>query len=125
MPVLAFSFIPTTLAHNMALRLLVNTGLLAIPIGGAVGTLMGLDAHRSATGQPPLFTPDGHSGSGGSSGGSGDSTGGGQGHTGTTDNGVTNTQYCELSYGVQPPTQGEAFTCMGCRTIPRLYQDNG
>ncbi|KAJ6135228.1 hypothetical protein N7512_000388 [Penicillium capsulatum] len=93
----------------MALRLLVNTGLLAIPIGGAVGTLLGLDAHRSATGQPPLFTSDGHPGTGGSTGGH-DSTGGGASHPGTTNNGVTTKTYCDLSFGVSPPTQGESFT---------------
>lgn len=94
----------------MALQLLVNAGLMALPIGGAVGTLLGIDAHRSSTGQPPLFTPDRHSGSGGSTGGH-DSTGSDSGHPGTTNNGVTTKPYCDLSIGVAPPTQGEAFTC--------------
>lgn len=93
----------------MALRLLVNTGLLAIPIGGSVGTLLGIDAHRSATGQPPLFTSDGNSNTGSGSGG--DSTGGGSGGSGsTTNNGVTNTQYCQNSYGISPPSDGQLYT---------------
>jgi hypothetical protein len=92
----------------MALRLLVNTGLLAIPIGGSVGTLLGIDAHRSANGQPPLFTSDGNSNTGS---GSGDSTGGGSGGSGsTTNNGVTNTQYCQNSYGISPPSDGQLYT---------------
>ena len=97
----------------MALRLLVNTGLLAIPIGGSLGTLLGIDAHRSATGQPPLFTGDGsNSGSGSGSGTGGDSTGGGSGGSGsTTNNGVTNTQYCQNSYGISPPSDGQLYTC--------------
>lgn len=92
----------------MALRLLVNTGLLAIPIGGSLGTLLGIDAHRSATGQSPLFTGDGsNSGSR-----SGDSTGGGSGGgPSTTKNGVTNTPYCQKSYGISPPSDGQLFTC--------------
>lgn len=93
----------------MALRLLVNTGLLAIPIGGSVGALLGIDAHRSATGQPPLFTDDGNSNTGSGSGG--DSTGGGSGGSGsTTNNGVTNTQYCQNSYGISPPSDGQLYT---------------
>ncbi|KAJ5510741.1 Glycoside hydrolase family 12 [Penicillium expansum] len=36
--------------------LIVNAVLVAIPVGGSVGALMGLDAHRAATGQKPLFT---------------------------------------------------------------------
>jgi hypothetical protein len=97
------------ICNTMALRLLVNTGLLAIPIGGSVGTLLGIDAHRSATGQPPLFTSDGNSNTGSGSGG--DSTGGGSGGSGsTTNNGVTNTQYCQSSYGISPPSDGQLYT---------------
>ena len=92
---------------TMALRLLVNSGLLAIPIGGTVGALMGIDAHRAATGQAPLFSGDKNSTTG-----PGDSTGGGSGGSGsTTNNGVTTTKYCELSYGISPPTTGQQFTC--------------
>ncbi|KAJ5093507.1 hypothetical protein N7456_009368 [Penicillium angulare] len=99
----------------MALTLLVNTLLLAIPLGGSVGTLAGIDAHRAATGQKGLFTGDdssngGTGSSGGSSGGS-DSTGGGSGSNNTiSDNHTKNSQYCQSSYGITPPTQGEQFT---------------
>ncbi|KAJ5724463.1 hypothetical protein N7493_006191 [Penicillium malachiteum] len=96
----------------MALSLLVNAVLLAIPLGGSVGTLVGIDAHLAATGQKPLFHSDGgDSSSGGGSGSSGDSTGGGNGGNGSTaSNGVSNTQYCESSWGISPPSSGELFT---------------
>ncbi|KAJ6127238.1 hypothetical protein N7523_002850 [Penicillium sp. IBT 18751x] len=90
----------------MALRLLVNTGLLVIPIGGSLGALFGIDAHRSATGQAPLFT-----GSDGSDGSTGGSTGGGSGAVGTiTNNGITNSMYCQDSYGISPPSDGQLYT---------------
>jgi hypothetical protein len=90
----------------MALKLLVNASLLVIPIGGSLGALFGIDAHRSATGQAPLFAGDGSDG--GSSGGS---TGGGSGAIGhTTNNGVTNSMYCQDSYGISPPSDGQLYT---------------
>lgn len=90
----------------MALKLLINAGLIAIPIGGSLGSLFGIDAHRAATGQTPLYK-----GGNGSSGSGGDSTGGGSGGSGsTTNNGVTNTMYCQKSYGITPPSDGEQFT---------------
>ncbi|KAJ5759202.1 hypothetical protein N7520_006358 [Penicillium odoratum] len=93
----------------MALTLLVNAILLAIPLGGSVGTLVGIDRHLAATGQKPLFSSDGSSdGTGDSSGGS---TGGGSGGSGSiTNNGVTNEQYCESSWGISPPSDGEQYT---------------
>ncbi|KAJ5899617.1 hypothetical protein N7495_004361 [Penicillium taxi] len=102
----------------LVLRLLVNAGLLAIPIGATVGALVGIDAHRAATGQSPLFSGESDSsgsGSGsGSNGGSGsDSTGGGSGGgTPTISDGgkVTTKPYCDLSYGITPPTHGDSFT---------------
>lgn len=87
----------------MVLRWVVNAGLLAIPIGGTVGALMGIDAHRQATGQAPLFS------GGGSGSGSGSAPPGGDGST--THNGVTNTMYCQKSYGIAPETKGQSFTC--------------
>lgn len=93
----------------MAFRLLVNTSLLAIPIGGAIGALLGIDAQRSSSGQPPLFTggSDGNSGGGDNSG----STGGGSGGSGSvTNDGVTNTQYCEKAFGISPPSDGNRYT---------------
>ncbi|KAF7715866.1 Xyloglucan-specific endo-beta-1,4-glucanase [Penicillium ucsense] len=97
----------------MAMRLVVNTVLLAIPIGGSLGALLGIDAHRSATGQKPLFNGDGSNAGAGSGGGGGhDSTGGGSGGgSSTTDNGVTNTQYCQQFYGISPPAKdGQLYT---------------
>lgn len=95
-------------------RWLVNAGLLAIPVGGSVGALLGIDAWRQSTGQAPLFSGGsggGGPGSGGNGGSGGGSTGGGSGGNGsTTNNGLTNTQYCELSYGISPPSKGESFT---------------
>ncbi|GIK05129.1 hypothetical protein Aspvir_009231 [Aspergillus viridinutans] len=84
----------------MVLRWVVNAGLLAIPIGGTVGALMGIDAHRHATGQAPLFSGGGGGSSGSGSGGSGS----------TTHNGVNNTLYCQESYGITPDTKGQGFT---------------
>lgn len=89
----------------MALKLLLNAGLIAIPIGGSLGALFGIDAHRSATGQQPLFTGD--SGSGGA--GSPD-IGTGSNQT-TSHNGVTTAIYCQDSYGIQVPSNGQQFTC--------------
>lgn len=92
----------------MAFRWIVNAGLIAIPIGSTLGVLFGIDASRHAAGQAPLFSPGSGSGTPGSSGpgGSpGDSTGGGGAGNHTTNNelGVTLSQYCQLTYGVQPP----------------------
>jgi hypothetical protein len=93
----------------MALKLLVNASLLVIPIGGSLGALFGIDAHRSANGQAPLFAGDGSDGSNGGS--SGGSTGGGSGAIGhTTNNGVTNSMYCQDSYGISPPSDGQLYT---------------
>ncbi|OKL63287.1 hypothetical protein UA08_01863 [Talaromyces atroroseus] len=97
----------------MAFRWIVNAGLVAIPVGTTLGVLFGIDAQRQASGEPPLFTPTSTPGSGGSSGGSGggDSTGGGGGSSGSvSDNGIVNSQYCQLSYGVSPPSKGENYT---------------
>lgn len=87
--------------------LIVNAVLVALPVGGSVGALMGIDAHRAATGQKPLFTG---SNEGTDSGSSSDSTGGGSGHDTVTNNGVQNTQYCELSWGITPPSKTEQYT---------------
>ncbi|KAL1855023.1 hypothetical protein Plec18167_004526 [Paecilomyces lecythidis] len=99
-----------------AFRWLVNAGLLAIPVGTSIGVLVGLDAHRAATGQPPLFgnNPDNAGipgiGGGGSSGGSDSSGGGGGGFSGVpSGNGIETNRYCQKSYGIEPPSKGEAF----------------
>ena len=95
--------------------LLVNAVLVAIPVGGSVGALLGIDAHRAATGQKPLFT-GGNNDDGIGTGTGGDSTGGGGGHDTITNNGVQHTQYCELSYGITPPSKTEQYTCEYPRT---------
>lgn len=85
----------------MAFKFLINAGLIAIPVGGSLAALFGIDAYRSATGQLPLFK-----------GGNGGSTGGGSGGSGhTVNNGLTNTMYCEQTFGISPPSKGELFTC--------------
>jgi hypothetical protein len=91
----------------MVLRWVVNAGLLAIPIGGTVGALMGIDAHRHATGQAPLF-----------SGGGGGSSGSGSGGSGSpTHNGLENIVRCQESYGIKPETKGQSFTCTLLRVL--------
>lgn len=97
----------------MAFRWIVNAGLVAIPIGTTLGVLFGIDAQRSAAGEPPLFSPPkstGGSGSGGGSGGSDSTGGGGGGGTGTSDNGTQNIPYCQLEYGISPPSKGSNYT---------------
>ncbi|GAB1206990.1 concanavalin A-like lectin/glucanase domain-containing protein [Aspergillus pseudonomiae] len=76
----------------MALQILVNAGLLALPIAGSVGTLLGIDAHRQATGQRPLFAGDiSNDGS-------------------TSRNGITNTRYCDLFNPISPTSKGQLYT---------------
>lgn len=82
--------------------LLINAVLVAIPVGGSVGALMGIDAHRAATGQKPLFT-------GGSNDGFNSGTGGGSDAT-PHDNGITTVSHCDLSYGIIPPSKTEQYT---------------
>jgi hypothetical protein len=88
--------------------LLINAVLVAIPVGGSVGALMGIDAHRAATGQKPLFT-GGTNDDGPSTGGSGGSTGGGSDAI-PHNNGITPIQHCDLSYGIVPPSKTEQYT---------------
>jgi len=57
--------------------------LLAIPIGVTLGILIAIDAHRSATGQQPLFQ----------------------------DNSVSKDRYCQIAYGISPPSKGLQYTC--------------
>ncbi|GMF70134.1 unnamed protein product [Aspergillus oryzae] len=92
----------------MALPLLVNAGLLALPIAGSIGTLLGIDAHRQATGQRPLFTSEiGNDGS-------------------ISRNGVTNTRYCDLFNPISPKSEGQLYTCKfeGCRHDPEHCHTN-
>jgi hypothetical protein len=53
MPKRAPTLPPTGMATRTALT---SSPILAIPVGGSVGALLGIDAHRAATGQKPLFT---------------------------------------------------------------------
>ena len=76
------SFLPQ-LHTSMGLRSLVSFGMIAIPIGATLGVLLGLDAHRSATGQTPLFQ----------------------------DNSVTTETYCQKAYGITPASTGQQYTC--------------
>ncbi|KAE8383209.1 concanavalin A-like lectin/glucanase domain-containing protein [Aspergillus bertholletiae] len=76
----------------MAFPLLVNAGLLALPIAGTVGTLMGIDAHRLAMGQQPLFTSEiGNDGR-------------------DSHNGIVNTRYCDLFNPISPFSKGQSYT---------------
>lgn len=82
----------------MGFRWLVNAGLLALPIGTTVGILLGVDSHRQATGQEPLFNGDTGGGSGGGNGNS-------------RDHRITEKQYCQKQVGISPPSKGSRYTC--------------
>lgn len=82
----------------MTIRVLVNAALLAIPIAVTLGILFGLQSHRSATGQPPLFAPE-------------------PPPIPTPKpkapaNGITKTRYCQKSIGITPETKGQQYTRM-------------
>ncbi|PVH74253.1 glycoside hydrolase family 12 protein [Cadophora sp. DSE1049] len=83
-------------------RWLVNAGLLILPVGTTIGVLLGVDSHRAATGQEPIFnTPNGGTGTGG---------GGGGGNTGNKgDDRVTSQLYCQKQVGVSPASSGVRF----------------
>lgn len=85
---------------------MVNAGLLAVPIGTTVGVLMGIESHRQATGQAPLFS----GGGGGDVGGGSDGDPGGGGTVVGSGNGITISQYCQASYGISPPSKGTEYT---------------
>ncbi len=84
----------------MGFRWLVNASLLVIPVGTTIGILLGVDSHRQASGQKPLFNGDGGSGSGGGYDGGGGSS---------TDNGITNAQYCQKQVGISPESKGSRY----------------
>ncbi|EPE05879.1 xyloglucan-specific endoglucanase [Ophiostoma piceae UAMH 11346] len=110
---------------GLALTLL-NVGLVAAPIGGAVGTLAGIDYYRRTHGQSPLFTsdPDDTSGTPGYTGGGG---GGGEPdnfnytanytwpgslpNATTTSGGVTLAKYCQQYVDIDVGTKtGQNYT---------------
>lgn len=101
------------LLFAMVFRWIVNAGLLVVPIGATIGVLLGIESHRQATGQAPLFAGDGDSDG---------STGGGNVIGGS--NGITISQYCQASYGVSPPSKGLEYTCkwdlLGAQENPHL-----
>jgi hypothetical protein len=104
------SFLQQDLAA-MVLRWAVNAGLLAIPIGATVGILVGIESHRQATGQGPLFSSGGDGNPGNGGGSTGGTGGGGGGTTVGSGNGITVSQYCQASYGISPPAKGTEYTC--------------
>ncbi|CRK11639.1 xyloglucan-specific endo-beta-1 like protein [Verticillium longisporum] len=69
-------------------RFLVNVGLLGLPIAVTLGILFGLDQHRSATGQPPLWSPPGP----------------------PINNGITEETYCQRAFGIHPESKGQEYT---------------
>ncbi|EQL01618.1 hypothetical protein G6O67_002817 [Ophiocordyceps sinensis] len=66
-------------------RWLVNVGFLALPIAATLGILLGLQAHRQATGQTPLFVPP-------------------------LDNKWVEKTYCQKSTGIHPESKGQEYT---------------
>lgn len=123
---------------------LLNVGLVVAPIGGAVGTLAGIDYYRRINGQEPLwygsYTGSGTGpGSGGSPGGGG---GGGGGDTGgnytggnnytwpgnepnktTTKGGVTISEYCQQYATVNfTSLTGQNYTCRRSSSFPELVR---
>lgn len=74
----------------MGIRSLVSVGMLAIPIGATLGILLALDAHRTATGQTPLFQ----------------------------DNSVSKDTYCQKAYGITPSSVGQQYTCESLFLLP-------
>lgn len=66
----------------MGVLWLLNFVLIAFPVGTTVGILMGLQNHRIATGQSPLFV----------------------------DNGIKWKNYCDKTLGISPPSKGDHYT---------------
>ncbi|KAH7305702.1 concanavalin A-like lectin/glucanase domain-containing protein [Rhexocercosporidium sp. MPI-PUGE-AT-0058] len=80
-------------------RWLVNAGLLILPVGTTIGVLMGVDSHRQATGQEPIFNNPGTGTPG---------TGGG-GNGNKNDDRVTTHVFCDKQVGFSPPSHGVEF----------------
>jgi|SRR5688572_3869612 hypothetical protein len=76
----------------MGVLWLLNFVLIAFPIGTTVGILMGLQTHRIATGQSPLFV----------------------------DNGIKWKNYCQKTLGISPPSKYDHYTCK--KIIPPSLQ---
>lgn len=82
----------------LGFRWLVNFGLLAVPIAATLGVLIGLQSHRDATGQAPLFTGDDGDDGTGDSGGS------------SSKNGIEYIRNCDKAYGITPDSKGQEYT---------------
>ncbi|KAG4427287.1 hypothetical protein IFR05_017230, partial [Cadophora sp. M221] len=80
-------------------RWLVNAGLLILPVGTTIGVLIGVDSHRQATGQEPIFNNPGTGTPGTGSGGNGNKN----------DDRVTSKVYCDKQVGVNPPSSGVEY----------------
>lgn len=107
---------------------LLNVGLVVVPIGGAAGTLAGIDYYRRQHGQAPLWSSSGDDSGDGSGGGSSGGYGGGSGgggnssgnYTGWDGNkpnatvvvgGVTISEYCQqYNSVVVNTTTGQNYT---------------
>jgi hypothetical protein len=66
----------------MGVLWLLNFVLIAFPIGTTVGILLGVQTHRIATGQAPLFR----------------------------DNGIKHKNYCQKTLGISPPSKYDHYT---------------
>lgn len=102
----------------MILEWILDAVLLTLPIGTTIGTLRGIDLHRQATGQAPLFSLVGGNGHG-SSGNNG------EGNSSTIisgDNGITTTTYCGRETAITPSSVGSQYTCKIC--LAGSYKDD-
>ncbi|KAF4119934.1 Glycosyl hydrolase family 12 [Geosmithia morbida] len=70
---------------------LLNFVLVALPIGSTLGVLLGLQAHRDATGQEPLFKPTNP-------------------NTPPKNDGITLVHKCNETVGISPASVGDKYT---------------
>ncbi|KOS17145.1 Endoglucanase-1 [Escovopsis weberi] len=94
----------------MTIRFLVNFVLIAIPIGTTLAVLFGIQGHRDATGQAPLFAPEppDFPGDGGN--------GGGGGGGPRPKQGLGHQMLCQKSFGFAPTSKGQKYIRM-CRLL--------
>lgn len=79
----------------MGLLSLLNFALVALPIGSTLGVLLGLQAHRDATGQDPIFKPTNPG-------------------VPPKNNKITIVHKCNETVGITPASSGDEYT----RTYP-------
>jgi hypothetical protein len=77
----------------MGLLWIINFVLLSIPIGATLGVLLGIQSHRAAAGEEPLFQP--------APPGPGEAP---------DDDRITVKAYCNETIGISPPSQGDHYT---------------